>query len=328
MVQSSTGKLADMAATFIDQLNFVDRLYWVWFIGLGLLILIFHGRVSGWPWYLFVHAATLAAIALLAQGARRSRALRFLHDWYPLLVFIVAFEEVARLSFLIVSGWRDYYILAAEQRIFGIPPTVWINRHANPVVTEILEVGYFSYFLLLMIVGGVLYHREPTLAPKTGCEGGAADKRPFRQVMTASVLAYMVCYVFFILFPTEGPAYTLRQAHTIPLHGGPFHWMVLLIQKYAGVHGNAFPSSHVAAGVVAVIFAWKYAPWVGAWLTPLVILLCLGAVNDRYHYLSDVVAGIGVGVLTSLLVLAGARWQSSTASRERTLTAVRDHAEA
>lgn len=271
-------------------LNFVDCLFLMWFVGLGFLIAVFHARVDGWQNCLLLHLICMWAILLLTSTSSRSSAARFLHDWYPLALFIVTFEETSRLSFLVVDGWRDAYIVRFEEFVFRVPPTVWLNRFASRAVTELLEIGYFSYFLLLMLVGGAVFNRP--------------GKREFRQVMTASVLAYLSCYVFFILFPTEGPAYTLAHLHAVELKGGPFHWAVLLIQNNAGVHGNAFPSSHVAAGVVAVIFAWKYVPKLGVSLTPLVLLLCLGAVYDRYHYASDVIAGAGVGALCAAVVLA------------------------
>jgi hypothetical protein len=62
--------------------------------------------------------------------------------------------------------------------------------------------------------------------------------------MDATVLAYLLCYVVFILLPMEGPAHTLAAQHDFPLPGGgPFHWMVQLIHSNAGVHGNVFPSA-------------------------------------------------------------------------------------
>jgi membrane-associated phospholipid phosphatase len=113
----------------------------------------------------------------------------------------------------------------------------------------------------------------------------------------------MCCYAVFILFPTEGPAHTLATFHDFALPGGgPFHWIVGLIQKNAGVHGNAFPSAHVAGGVVALYFAWRKLPKLGVALTPLVALLCVGAVYDHYHYVSDVVAGATVGLLAAVVV--------------------------
>ena len=293
---------ANRELSIINALNFVDRLFLFWFAGLGVLILIFRSRQENWPAFLLVHLMCVAAIAVLATASKRSRVARFLHDWYPLALFIITFEETARLSFLVVDGWRDHYLLAIEACVFPAPPTVLLNRIASPWLTELMDVGYFSYFLLLMIVGAAVYRRPA--------------KREFRQVMTASVLAYLSCYVFFLLFPTEGPAHTLAQLHAVPLHGGPFHWAVLLIQSHAGVHGNAFPSSHVAAGMVALIFAWKYVPRLGAALTALVILLCLGAVNDRYHYVSDVIAGLGVGALSSALVLAAEKVRTRPEARE------------
>ncbi len=92
--------------------------------------------------------------------------------------------------------------------------------------------------------------------------------------------------------------------------------MVQLIQSNAGVHGNAFPSVHVAGGVVSLFFAWKYAPKLGLALTPLVFLLCIGAVYDRYHYVSDVIAGLEVGIIASWIIVRGWLGTRSDAARD------------
>jgi membrane-associated phospholipid phosphatase len=288
-------------------LNTVDRFYCGWFLALSAALVIQRSRFPTWTAYLCVHGAIVIGIGLLAWGAGHDRVANFLHDWYPLAAFIVCFEEVARLSFLFVGHWQDAYLLEFEARLFPVPPTAWLGQHASFWLTEVMEAGYFSYFLLLMIVAGALYgaHKRAT--------GNGEGTTAFTQVMTASVIAYMVCYVVFLAFPTEGPAHTLAAAHTSVLKGGPFHWAVGLIQKHAGVHGNAFPSSHVAAGVVAVIFAWRYRPKLGAALTPFVLLLCAGAVYDRYHYLSDVVAGAVVGAVVAAGVLARSRHRRQVA---------------
>lgn len=204
---------------------------------------------------ILVNIACFLIIAMLERASSRAPLWRFLHNWYPLGMFIVCFEEASRLSFLVRDAWQDQYLVALESRLFSVPPTVWLGRHGSPVVAEILEIGYFSYFVLLMIVGGVFYARP--------------DKRPFRQAMDASVLGYMLCYLVFVLFPTEGPAHTLTAQHDFPMPGGgPFHWNVGFLEKYAGVHGNAFPSAHVTGAVVALFFAWRYAPKLGLWLPP------------------------------------------------------------
>lgn len=274
-----------------NEANLTDQIY------VGSLIVVtpwvlISDRVEHRWWLAGINVGCLLSIRALQLWAERSVVGQFLHDWYPLGMFIVCFEEVSRLSFMVRDGWQDRTILAFESRLSTIPPTAWLGRHGTWWVTEILEIGYLSYFVLLMIVGGVFYARS--------------HKRSFRQVMDASVLAYLICYVVFILFPTEGPAHTLAAQHDFAVPGGgPFHWMVQLIQSNAGVHGNAFPSAHVAGAVVALLFAWKYVPRLGLALTPLVVLLCIGAVYDRYHYVSDVIAGIVVGIGASIVIARG-----------------------
>jgi membrane-associated phospholipid phosphatase len=275
----------------LSNANLTDQIYILFLIVITPWILI-SDRVEHRWWLAGINVACLLLIRILQLWAERSMVGEFLHDWYPLGMFIVCFEEVSRLSFLVRDGWQDGYILAIESHLFPVPPTVWLGRLGSWRATEVLEVGYFSYFVLLMIVGGVLY--------------GRGDKRRFRQLTDATVLAYLICYLMFIFFPTEGPAHTLAARHNFPLPGGgPFHWMVQLIQSNAGVHGNAFPSAHVAGGVVALFFAWKYVPRLGLGLTPLVVLLCIGAVYDRYHYVSDVIAGIVVGLAASTVMVRG-----------------------
>ena len=269
-------------ATLSHRLYLTDALFLIFLTAMSVGLVLRPGRVANWLAWLIINVIVFAAIGLVSSWAERGPAWRFLHDWYPLAMFIVLFEETAQLSFLIRSGWRDHYLLAFENHIFSIPPTLWLARFNLPILSEVFNVGYFSYFLLLMIVGGLLYARHNTCG--------------FRQVMDASVIAYVICYAFFLSFPTEGPAYTLAAVAT-PCELGPFYWLVMFIQKYAGVHGNAFPNSHVAAAVVALVFAWRHMPRLGLVLSPLVILLCMGAVYDGYHYMSDVVAGAVVGVV-------------------------------
>jgi membrane-associated phospholipid phosphatase len=270
--------------------NFADRMYLSYFTGGAILILLLRHRVPGWRVFVELHVIMIAVVLSLVLGARRFKTA---HAWYPLVIPLVTFPEIAQLNFLFVTGWRDQFLLDLEARLFPEPPTVALSRIGSPVITEILQIGYLSYFFHLVIVAAVLYRRT--------------DKAPFFGVIAASVLGYMLCYAIYVTFPTEGPAHTLRHLHTTPLTGGAFHWMVNLAQR-AGVHGNAFPSAHVVGAMVPLVFAWRYAPRLAVWLTPLVMLLCIGAVYDRYHYVSDVVAGIPLGAAAaSFVMLAQAR---------------------
>jgi len=294
---SQVGRVSKLA----ERLNLVDRIYMVWFTAATALVLASRERLAGWPWFLAINAVAVGVIWWLASGRAPKGPRHFLHHWYPLAMAIVCFLETARFSMLIVPEWQDEHILAWERAMFDVPPTVWLQQFKHPVLTELLQLGYFSYFTYQMVVGGVLYR--------------PGEKRAFRQLMTAVALTYTLCSVVYVLFPTESPARTLREQHTVVFHGGFFHFLVLLIQKYFGVHGNAFPSSHVAASIAALIVAWKYTRKVAWFLTPLVLLMCVGAVYDRYHYFSDVWSGILVGAAVSAFVIGA--WNRIATSRDR-----------
>ena len=257
-----------------------DRLLVVYFVAGALAIALRRAHVAGWPYFVVLHAACLAIIVGLIAVSNRWPAL---HAWYPIVMALVIFEEVALLNFMFVGEWQDRHILAFESAVFSDPPTVWLSRFASPLVTEALAIGYFSYYLMLPGVALVLYRRR--------------DIAAFQGVMAAGVLAYLICYGIFVVFPTEGPSQTLRHFHTGGFSGGPFWAVVALIQATGGVHGNAFPSAHAAGAMVALLFAWRYVRPLAVLLLACVILMCVGAVYLRYHYASDMIAGLVVGAI-------------------------------
>lgn len=274
-----------MIAELWRRANLTDRLLLIYFSALTVVVLVRRAHVAGWSSYLALHAVLLALIAAFVWWRRRWP---HAHAWYPLVIPVVAFPEAALLHDVLVAEWRDRYLLAFEAALFPQPPTVWLGSFSSPVFSEILQLGYLAYFLFLPIVAFNLYAR--------------ADQKPFDALMAATMLGYVICYVTFLIFPTEGPAHTLRHLHTTPLPAGPLYSIVLFIQK-AGTHGNAFPSAHVVGAVVPVIFAWRYVPGLAPWLVPLLILMCIGAVYDRYHYASDMLGGLVIGGLAAWWML-------------------------
>jgi membrane-associated phospholipid phosphatase len=268
----------------LARLNPVDRLYLVYLAFMAALAVVHTGA---WPALAFGHLLIAAGIVALAANAGRSPIIRFLHDWYPLAMFIFCFEEVARFSLAVVPYWQDPRLVAFEQRLFGISPNLWFNRFNSPWLSELMDLGYFSYYPMFPVVGGLLYARQ--------------DKRWFRRLMLASVLMYFLAFTTYLLFPTAGPRHALTGL-ALPPHGGPFNWLVRVIQGHAGVHGNAFPSSHVGLAVLCVVFAWRAGHKRMAFMLGLCLIgICAGAVYDGYHYFIDVAGGIVVA-LVALLV--------------------------
>src|SRR5690242_12656660 len=86
------------AVTLSRDLNLTDRLYLLFVAILNVGLLLRPSRVSNWSSWLIANLVLLLMIAMLAKLAADGRRWRFLHEWYPLAMFIVLFEEVAQLS--------------------------------------------------------------------------------------------------------------------------------------------------------------------------------------------------------------------------------------
>ncbi len=62
------------------------------------------------------------------------------------------------------------------------------------------------------------------------------------------------------------------------------------------------PSTHFGVALVVLIYTFKYYRNIAWLLLPIVIGLAVGTVWGRFHYVSDVVVGGLIGVLTLLIV--------------------------
>src|SRR2546430_3130077 len=71
------------------------------------------------------------------------------------------------------------------------------------------------------------------------------------------MVTFYICYVVFLFFPVAGPRYTFEPAHNAATSVWPARatqWLLDLGDSW----GAAFPSSHVAAAVVAALCALRY----------------------------------------------------------------------
>jgi membrane-associated phospholipid phosphatase len=274
-------------------MNLTDRIYLVVHLVLTLLVYDGHERIEHWPWYVVWNVGSIAAILLFSRKQHDGMAWEFAHDWLPIVFFTAIFEEVSYLSLSIRGGWQNEHLIAFEASFFAVPPVVWMHLHVASWLIEFLEFGYFTFYALYLVFGGIFwgFRRRPRFA-------GA-----FRRLTDALSVGYVLCYATYLFFPTQSPANRLGMQQFVSAHSGPFQAMVHLIQSRGGVHGNAFPSSHIMLAFVVLVFACRFLPRVTPWLLVPILLMCVGAVYDGYHYASDIVAGALIGVVVGALFI-------------------------
>jgi membrane-associated phospholipid phosphatase len=187
----------------------------------------------------------------------------------------------------------DKWLIRIEEHI-GQPSLNWA-RLGNRWSTEFLILFYVTY-----------YFYTPVLGLYLDLSGRTADF----QAMTAAVcIGYLVSYAIFALVPAVGPRRSLEAEGLIHRSERRMHGYVVtaatnwLMFDGPALKGGAMPSSHSSTAMVFLIWSWRAGgAAVGSIALVVVLGMWLGAVYGRYHFITDVVAGLLLGVGAVLLM--------------------------
>lgn len=262
--------------------------------------LLVAARPPAWPLWLALHAAGVLVAwppsglrRLLASLADRSAAVRLLLDWYPILLVPVLYAELAQLIPALNGGtYHDQAIQQVEQRVFGGQPSHELAQlFPFRWLSELLHAGYLSYYLIIYVPPIALY--------------AAGRRDAARKSIFAVMLTFALHYLCFVYFPVQGPRY-LFSSPVAESMAGPVYRLTHVVLRAAS-QGAAFPSSHVGVAFAQVVTMARFQPKLAPWLGVLATLLALGAVYGGYHYATDAICGLLLGVTIALLAPAGYR---------------------
>ena len=193
---------------------------------------------------------------------------------FALMTFL--YKETAMLNTLIFPK-IDEFLSNLDQNIFKFQPSIEFSKHFNSLFfSELFYFGYFCYYLLPLVVFGILYKFLPQKIEEFGF------------ILITSFLLY---YFIFIIIPAEGPQFYFTFPDNYIEAQGIFGNAIKLIQKNGEAPTAAFPSSHV--GISWIVIFWLYQNFRKSvkYFLPFVILLMFSTVYIKAHYFVDVVAG-------------------------------------
>ena len=267
---------------------------------LTLLALMFASRVTAWLPIVLVNLIVIGLILLLAQTAERKGTKLFIafHRWYCYPIILFVFKEIYLMVRPIHPIDYDALLISIDRWVFGVNPTQWMYQFAHPALTELLQLSYFSYYLLFIIMGVEVYRRYPV--------------EEFDHAAFLVVYGFYLSYIGYFALPGVGPRFTLHDfaslntdlpglfftepirafinnAESIPRN-------VLNPQDF--VQRDAFPSGHVQLSLITVFLGFRYhlkSKWILATLTTLLII---ATVYLRYHYVVDLFGGFAFFLLS------------------------------
>ncbi|MBM3310068.1 MAG: phosphatase PAP2 family protein [Candidatus Aminicenantes bacterium] len=262
----------------------------------GVFIALFPGHFRRSPAYALIHLAiVLFGLEVIRAGeARPDRGwlwgLRVLYS-LPLMLFLWT-EMDAIVPVLFGSYWATDLVIAADKALFGVHPSVWVHRFHGPLLNEVMTFFYTAYFLFIIGIPLSFFIRrkyEKTIA-----------------VLSLINLTYYSNYLLFLLLPALSPSHSpaLAGLHTPPGSGYLFFHLNRALQSSGGVHGAAFPSSHVAGALVWVLAAARYGGKKAYLLLVVVLGVSLATVYMGYHHALDPIVGALWGGLCYAAALA------------------------
>jgi len=256
---------------------------------LTAIIIIFYDRI-GAAGKLIVMCSSMALFQfVLVYISGINKFLSLTRDIiFPALCVIIFFDILGNVAHSVNPQDIDYMLIRLDYLLFGCYPTVYLERFYSPMLMDIFQISYTTYYFLPLAFGILL---------KAQGKHEAFDKFLF-----LILLCYYLSYISYILFPALGPRYAIEHLQTLDMDGYVVSKSIQdVLNNLEGVKRDAFPSGHTAIALVVLFSAFRYARWFAYILLIPVILLICSTVFCRYHYVVDLIGG-AILVVVSLVL--------------------------
>lgn len=262
--------------------------YWLTFfflIGLILVSIIFQRQIPRWQFLLLNHLFLLGLLLILTLSlsrGERGRTKRFLYYFSPILFVVLIYESLGNL----IQHLRpdiDPWLIQIDYLIFGVHPTLWMERWIVPWLTDLMSFAYGSYYFIPVALIVVLYFR---------------DKFPeLERSIFILLFGYYASFIGYILFPAIGPRYTMAHLYSVPLEGSFLTDVVRDVLNFLEHNKrDCMPSGHTQIVLMTLSLAYRYERVLFYLLLPLICALILSTVYLRYHYVIDLLVGGGFAI--------------------------------
>jgi membrane-associated phospholipid phosphatase len=266
-----------------------------------ILLALFSPRsVSFWHASVMLPLVILAVLLVVAVGrtlgsaepslrALGRSAVLLLGDWLPLVVAVLAYENIHDLTYLIRPSTVDGALRTLDERLFGVTPALAMDAITRPWLTELMSAAYSLYFVYPAALLVLLYRK--------------GDLQRFREVGLGLGLCLYAGLIGYVLVPAVGPRYVMSAEFTQPLVGP---WLTGTAARAWNliemIDRDCFPSLHTALTLLSLIYFVRlrrvlpHGRRIVAVITPAIVLLWVSTMYLRYHYGVDVLAGAALAI--------------------------------
>ena len=247
-------------------------------------------------------ALTVFSFLFLLASVERSRFAEIIsrvRDWLPIALTLTAFQEM---ELFLPRRFPHHYEAVWIKQDFTLLQT-W---HLQKAVESLgAVIPFYLEFCYLLVYGFPFY-----------CVG-VLYSRGLRRYVDLFLVLYMAgtlgAYALFPFFPSQPPRLLYPNVAMPHITTWVRHFNLFILSK-ATIHVGVFPSAHVSSAFSAAWAMFVIQPkkrMLGWGLTLYAVSVSLATVYGRYHYTADVLAGMGVSLVTAFLCMAalGRLWK-------------------
>ncbi len=198
----------------------------------------------------------------------------------------------------------DAALAAADERLFGGQPALWVQRYNRPPIVEWMSFFYFGYhpFILIHVIGVLWVQRSPRRAAELGL---------------GMAIVFCAGYLGYLAVPAYGPEALFGDRFREPLHGAYFCRLVSKsVQATQGMK-DVFPSLHTGGSALLALLSLRWARLDRRWRVPAAVTgffavnVVISTLVLRRHYAIDVLAGLALAFCGARAAARIAPWEEA-----------------
>lgn len=289
----------DKAKTFIKKLKAFDLVAVVFYLILSILHIIYYDRIEYSLYWLLINifiisfAFAISYLESIVSESNKSlnKIVSLIHYWYIAPLILLTFKQLWFMVKPIRQVDYDNLFIQIDRLMFGVDPTHYLYQFSHPILTEILQIAYNSFYLLPIILGLSLLKEKRLLA---------LDFAVF-----SVIYGFFLSYLGYFTLPGIGPRFTLHNFETLN-EQLPGLFLTNFLREIVNtgesipsgtpnpaevVQRDVFPSGHTMITLIVMYLSIKLKSQTRFILVPIGVLLIFATVYLWYHYVIDLIGG-------------------------------------
>jgi membrane-associated phospholipid phosphatase len=278
----------------VNHLKAFDVVVIVFYIILSIIHIIYRDRIDTWLIWILVNIIIIVLSFFFSymESKNNSEHWNAAHYWYIVPVVLITFKELYFMIKPIRIFDHDEMFILIDRWIFGTDPTHLFWKISNPLLTELLQIVYGTFYLLPILLGLFLLRKKRYVA---------MDFAVF-----ILVYGFYLSYLGYFIWPGIGPRFTLHNFETINQElPGLFLTNFLreivnsgesipagTINPAEVVQRDIFPSGHTMMTLIVMYLSFRLKSRSRFFFIPVGTLLIFSTVYLWYHYVIDLIGGL------------------------------------